>query len=270
MLYRAQCLCTEHLSGMGIVQAFVLSKGSLASLSQLTSNIEITNIQSIFAYSVFFGHRNHYGASAGIDNLVQRPAVANPAWRTAGHHRSIYSCLNLLFQAMGCWPTSLIPCRWASLPATRVFTGSWITMMRKKAPEGYYMPTGQDEWKYCPLKMFPLPYIDGQWVWKMSGSRIKEKRFAIVGHTGSGKTILSASSTVLYHSEGAISRWYWYKNTFLPGILVGASRMYFCFRALLWIISPFAIPKIPAEKSSCRQNDWYARVYRTTARWIWL
>lgn len=196
----------EHLSGMGIVQAFVAEQREFSKFKSINKQHRNANIQSIFAYSVFFP----------VIEIILALSIGLIIWYSARQSLILHEgqqgiivafilCLNLLFRPIRMLADKFNTVQMGIIASERVFT-VLDNDDEEKAPEGgYYMPTGRMSGNIA-FKDVSFAYIDEQWVLKNVSFEIKKgETVAIVGHTGSGKTtIISLLNRFYTIQKGAI------------------------------------------------------------------
>ncbi len=196
----------EHLSGMGIVQAFVAEQREFSKFKSINKQHRNANIQSIFAYSVFFP----------VIEIIMALSIGLIIWYSARQSLILHEgqqgiivafilCLNLLFRPIRMLADKFNTVQMGIIASERVFT-VLDNDDEEKAPEGgYYMPTGRMSGNIA-FKDVSFAYIDEQWVLKNVSFKIKKgETVAIVGHTGSGKTtIISLLNRFYTIQKGAI------------------------------------------------------------------
>ncbi len=196
----------EHLSGMGIVQVFVAEQREFSKFKSINKQHRNANIQSIFAYSVFFP----------VIEIIMALSIGLIIWYSARQSLILHEgqqgiivafilCLNLLFRPIRMLADKFNTVQMGIIASERVFT-VLDNDDEEKAPEGgYYMPTGRMSGNIA-FKDVSFAYIDEQWVLKNVSFEIKKgETVAIVGHTGSGKTtIISLLNRFYTIQKGAI------------------------------------------------------------------
>ena len=196
----------EHLSGMGIVQVFVAEQREFSKFKSINKQHRNANIQSIFAYSVFFP----------VIEIIMALSIGLIIWYSARQSLILHEgqqgiivafilCLNLLFRPIRMLADKFNTVQMGIIASERVFT-VLDNDDEKKAPEGgYYMPTGRMSGNIA-FKDVSFAYIDEQWVLKNVSFKIKKgETVAIVGHTGSGKTTIISLLNLFYTiQKGAI------------------------------------------------------------------
>lgn len=196
----------EHLSGMGIVQAFVAEQREFSKFKSINKQHRNANIQSIFAYSVFFP----------VIEIIMALSIGLIIWYSARQSLILHEgqqgiivafilCLNLLFRPIRMLADKFNTVQMGIIASERVFT-VLDNDDEEKAPEGgYYMPTGRMSGNIA-FKDVSFAYIDEQWVLKNVSFKIKKgETVAIVGHTGSGKTTIISLLNLFYTiQKGAI------------------------------------------------------------------
>ncbi len=191
----------EHLTGMGIVQAFAAEDRELNKFNKINEEHRNANIRSIFAYSVFFP----------IVELVMALSLGLLVWwaggqenaNAAGTITAFILCLNLLFRPLRVMADKFNVLQMGMIASERVFkvldnndiatnTGTVIT------------PTiGGD----VEFRNVWFAYTDEHYVLKDINFTINSgETLAIVGNTGSGKTSIISLLNRLYHiQKGSIT-----------------------------------------------------------------
>ncbi len=193
----------EHLSGMGIVQAFGAEKKEYGKFKDINRHHRNANVKAIFAYSVFFP----------IVEIVLALSIGLVVWWTSkealqlqasqmGTVLSFVLYLNLLFRPLRIIADKFNVLQMGIIASDRVFKVMDNEDYIKN--EGDYDPPavhGKIE-----FDRVTFDYGSGQPVLKdVSFTVLPGQTVAIVGHTGSGKTTIISLLNRLYDiSQGAI------------------------------------------------------------------
>ncbi|WP_301922919.1 ABC transporter ATP-binding protein [Ferruginibacter sp.] len=199
----------EHITGMGIVQAFAAEDREFKKFDTINKEHRNANVKSIFAYSVFFP----------VVELVSALSVGLLVWWAAkqslyladadkpeivGVITSFILCLNLLFRPLRVIADKFNVLQMGMIASERVFkildnadvtdTSSVKDLEHKKIK-------GSIEFD----KVW-FAYNDENYILKNISFHIKAgETLAIVGNTGSGKTSIISLVNRLYHiQKGAI------------------------------------------------------------------
>ncbi|MBC7423935.1 MAG: ABC transporter ATP-binding protein [Ferruginibacter sp.] len=199
----------EHITGMGIVQAFAAEKREFAKFSSINKVHRNANIKSIFAYSVFFPVVELVSAlSVGLlvwwaakESLVladvDKPAVV-------GVITSFILCLNLLFRPLRVIADKFNVLQMGMIASERVFK---VLDNEDVTPQASAADTIKNDIKgKLEFDKVWFAYNDENYVLKdISFSINVGETLAIVGNTGSGKTSIISLINRLYHiQKGAI------------------------------------------------------------------
>lgn len=126
----------EHLSGMGIVQAFVAEQREFSKFKSINKQHRNANIQSIFAYSVFFP----------VIEIIMALSIGLIIWYSARQSLILHEgqqgiivafilCLNLLFRPIRMLADKFNTVQMGIIASERVFT-VLDNDDEEKAPEG--------------------------------------------------------------------------------------------------------------------------------------
>jgi len=197
----------EHLSGMGIVQAFGAEQREFSKFKAINKQHRNANIQSIFAYSVFFP----------VIEIILALSIGLIIWYSARQSLILHEgqqgiivafilCLNLLFRPIRMLADKFNTVQMGIIASERVFTVLDNADEEKAPVDGYYMPVSRMSGNIA-FDNVSFAYIDEQWVLKNVSFEIKKgETVAIVGHTGSGKTtIISLLNRFYAIQKGVIS-----------------------------------------------------------------
>ena len=196
----------EHITGMGIVQAFAAEKKEQEKFTEINKEHRNANIRSIFAYSVFFPVVELVSAiSVGL--LVwwagmEAGVSAESAARAGGIITSFILCLNLLFRPLRLIADKFNVLQMGVIASERVFAvldNPDITEREGK----FISPAIRGD---IAFEQVWFAYINDRYVLRDISFKIKAgETLAIVGHTGSGKTSIISLINRLYHiQKGAI------------------------------------------------------------------
>ncbi len=196
----------EHITGMGIVQAFAAEEREQEKFIAINKEHRNANIKSIFAYSVFFPIVELVSA-VSIGLLVwwggmQAGISADKAAEAGGVITSFILCVNLLFRPLRVIADKFNVLQMGVIASERVFT----ILDNKDVAErtGTLAPTNIKG--HLSFDQVWFAYIEERYVLKNINFGIKAgETLAIVGHTGSGKTSIISLINRLYHvQKGAI------------------------------------------------------------------
>ncbi len=196
----------EHITGMGIVQAFAAEEREQGKFTTINKEHRNANIKSIFAYSVFFPVVELVSA-VSIGLLVwwggmQAGFSADKAANVGGVITSFILCLNLLFRPLRVIADKFNVLQMGVIASERVFT----ILDNEDVAErrGTLSPT--DMQGNVSFEQVWFAYIEERYVLKNINFQIQAgETLAIVGHTGSGKTSIISLINRLYHvQKGAI------------------------------------------------------------------
>ncbi len=196
----------EHLTGIGIVQAFSSEKREFDKFNTINREHRNANVKAIFAYSVFFP----------VVEIVLAVSIGLIVWWTSrealdlkesqqGTVISFILCLNLLFRPLRVLADKFNVLQMGIIASERVF--------RVMDNEDFIPESKADAYKpAAPLKgkiQFDhvwFAYTNEHYVLKDLNFTVEPgETVAIVGHTGSGKTTIISLLNRLYHiQKGAI------------------------------------------------------------------
>lgn len=181
----------EHLSGMSVVQAFDAEQREFSKFKAINKQHRNANVQSIFAYSVFFP----------VIEIILALSIGLIIWYTAkealnlqqGQQGTIVSfilCLNLLFRPLRMLADKFNTVQMGIIASDRVFTVLDNPDVEIPPAEGYIHPKDRVMGN-IEFDNVSFAYADDHWVLKDINFKInKGETVAIVGHTGSGKTTI--------------------------------------------------------------------------------
>ncbi len=196
----------EHITGMGIVQAFAAEEREQEKFTTINKEHRDANIKSIFAYSVFFPVVELVSA-VSIGLLVwwggmQAGFSADKAAEVGGVITSFILCLNLLFRPLRVIADKFNVLQMGVIASERVFT--ILDNVDVAERTGTLAPTNMKG--HLSFEQVWFAYIEERYVLKNINFEIKAgETLAIVGHTGSGKTSIISLINRLYHvNKGVI------------------------------------------------------------------
>ncbi|MEE6185824.1 ABC transporter ATP-binding protein [Niabella digestorum] len=199
---RLNAYAQEHLSGMGVVQAFTAEKNEFEKFRAINKQHRNANINAIFAYSVFFP----------VIEIVLALSIGLVVWYTAqealhlqksqqGVIVSFILCLNLLFRPLRMIADKFNIVQMGVIASDRIFTVLDNDDEEKVPQGGYLQPPTRMQGKIS-FQNVSFAYIDEHWVLKDVSFEIKPgETVAIVGHTGSGKTTIISLLTRFYNIQ---------------------------------------------------------------------
>ncbi len=192
----------EHITGMGIVQAFAAEKREQQKFNDINKEHRNANIRSIFAYSVFFPVVELVSALS-IGLLVwwagmQAGISTEKAAQAGGIITSFILCLNLLFRPLRVIADKFNVLQMGVIASERVF--KILDNEDVSDRSGKYIPaTIKGDVNFDHVWFL---YIEDRYVLKDINFTIKAgETLAIVGHTGSGKTSIISLINRLYHIQ---------------------------------------------------------------------
>ncbi len=196
----------EHITGMGIVQAFAAEQREFQKFNNINKEHRNANVRSIFAYSVFFP----------VVELVSALSVGLLVWWAAkqsllltdinkpeivGVITSFILCLNLLFRPLRVIADKFNVLQMGMIASERVFKvldNNDVTNQDAEENDKALKPiTGKIEFN----KVW-FAYNHDNYVLKNISFNINAgETLAIVGNTGSGKTSIISLVNRLYHIQ---------------------------------------------------------------------
>jgi ATP-binding cassette subfamily B protein len=200
----------EHITGMGIVQAFAAEDREFKKFNAINKEHRNANVKSIFAYSVFFPVVELVSAlSVGLlvwwaaRESLHLPDIEKPA--IAGVITSFILCLNLLFRPLRVIADKFNVLQMGMIASERVFKildnpdVTYNSSVKDIAPTAIKGSIEFDKVWFA--------YNDKDYVLKNISFHVQAgETLAIVGNTGSGKTSIISLVNRLYHiREGAIT-----------------------------------------------------------------
>lgn len=190
----------EHLTGMGVVQAFAAEEREFQQFKKINKEHRNANIKAIFAYSLFFP-AVEIVLALSIGLIVWYGAGKNV---NAGTIISFILCLNLLFRPLRVLADKFNVLQMGIIASERIFKVL-------DNPDVTPPPVGE---AYSPAKVegkiefdkVVFEYTPGVPVLKEVSFTVNPgETVAIVGHTGSGKTTIISLLNRLYQIQaGAI------------------------------------------------------------------
>ncbi len=196
----------EHITGMGIVQAFAAEEREQEKFKIINKDHRDAHIKSIFAYSVFFPLVELVSA-VSIGLLVwwggmQAGFSADKAANVGGVITSFILCLNLLFRPLRVIADKFNVLQMGVIASERVF--AILDNEDVAERNGTLAPTNMIG--NLSFEKVWFAYIEERYVLKNINFEIQAgETLAIVGHTGSGKTSIISLINRLYHvQKGAI------------------------------------------------------------------
>ncbi len=199
----------EHITGMGIVQAFAAEDREFKKFNTINKEHRNANVKSIFAYSVFFPVVELVSAlSVGLlvwwaarESLIL-PDLEKPA--VAGVITSFILCLNLLFRPLRVIADKFNVLQMGMIASERVFKILDDPDVTDNSPAKRIVQ--KDIKGSIEFDKVWFAYNDKDYVLKDISFHVQAgETLAIVGNTGSGKTSIISLVNRLYHiREGAI------------------------------------------------------------------
>lgn len=197
----------EHITGMGLVQAFAAEKREQEKFNTINKQHRNANIKAIFAYSVFFPVVELVAAlSIGLlvwwaaNESVHIPLAEKE--KVGGIITAFILCVNLLFRPLRVIADKFNVLQMGMIASERVF--KVLDNDDVTENKGSYHPPvmpGNIEFKDVWFSYIPNRYV----LKNVSFTIESGKTLAIVGHTGSGKTTIISLINRLYHiQKGAI------------------------------------------------------------------
>lgn len=192
----------EHLSGMNVVQAFAAERNEFNKFKAINKQHRNSNINAIFAYSVFFP----------VIEIVLALSIGLVVWFAAkealhlqqsqqGVIVSFILCLNLLFRPLRMIADKFNVVQMGVIASDRVFTVLDNDDEEKTPESGYIQPEKRVEGS-IDFKHVSFAYVDEHWVLNDVSFEIDPgQTVAIVGHTGSGKTTIISLINRFYNIQ---------------------------------------------------------------------
>lgn len=192
----------EHLTGMGVVQAFVAEQREFSKFKAINKQHRNANIQSIFAYSVFFP----------VIEIILALSIGLVIWRAAKQSLDLHQgqegiivafimCLNLLFRPLRMLADKFNTVQMGIIAADRVFT-VLDNPDEERAPAAGYLPIQGRMKGNIGFESVWFAYQQENWVLKDVDFHIRAgQTVAIVGHTGSGKTTIISLLNRMYQVQ---------------------------------------------------------------------
>jgi len=195
----------EHLTGMQVVQAFASEEREFEKFKKINTEHRNSNINAIFAYSVFFP----------IVEIVLATSIGLIVWWTSkealnlqqsqqGTLMAFILCLNLIFRPLRVIADKFNVLQMGMVSSERVFkvldNDDFIVPSLPGAHEPSYVK-GKIEFENVVFGYSPANPV----LKNISFTVKPGETVAIVGHTGSGKTTIISLLNRLYHiQQGAI------------------------------------------------------------------
>src|SRR5687767_6516828 len=195
----------EHLTGMQVVQAFASEEREFEKFKKINAEHRNSNINAIFAYSVFFP----------IVEIVLATSIGLIVWWTSkealnlqqsqqGTLMAFILCLNLIFRPLRVIADKFNVLQMGIVSSERVFkvldNDDFIVPSLPGAHEPSYVK-GKIEFENVVFGYSPANPV----LKNISFTVKPGETVAIVGHTGSGKTTIISLLNRLYHiQQGAI------------------------------------------------------------------
>lgn len=200
----------EHITGMGIVQAFAAEKREFKKFNNINKEHRNANVKSIFAYSVFFPVVELVSAlSIGLlvwwaakESLfiadLDKPAIA-------GVITSFILCLNLLFRPLRVIADKFNVLQMGMIASERVFKILDNTDVTHQTSKENNKEQKDIKGRIEFDKVWFAYNADNYILKNISFNINAGETLAIVGNTGSGKTSIISLVNRLYHiQKGAI------------------------------------------------------------------
>jgi ATP-binding cassette subfamily B protein len=198
----------EHITGMGIVQAFAAEEREFGKFKKINKEHRNANIKAIFAYSVFFPVVEIVSAiSIGLmawwaakEALHLSPELAD---KIPGTFTAFFLCINLLFRPLRVIADKFNVLQMGMVASERVF--KVLDNEDYIRSEGNYSP--QQVKGEVEFGQVWFAYDDEKFVLRDVSFTINAgETLAIVGHTGSGKTTIISLLNRLYPiNKGSIT-----------------------------------------------------------------
>ena len=192
----------EHITGMGIVQAFAAEEREQAKFTKINTAHRDAHIRSIFAYSVFFPVVELVSAVA-VGLLVwwggrQAGISGDSAKEAGGIITAFILCLGLLFRPLRVIADKFNVLQMGVIASERVF--DILDNEDVAEQKGKYKPQAISG--SISFKEVWFAYLEERYVLKDINFNIEAgETLAIVGHTGSGKTSIISLLNRLYHIQ---------------------------------------------------------------------
>lgn len=196
----------EHITGMQIVQAFAAEDREFEKFKAINKEHRNANIKAIFAYSVFFpiveiilalslGLLVWFGAHQALD-LPEELGK-----ELVGQIVAFIILLNMLFRPLRVIADKFNVLQMGMVASERVFKVLDNDDFVLTSPQEAYNPAGHIDGKVEFNKVW-FAYTDENYVLKNISFDINPgETFALVGHTGSGKTSVISLLNRLYHIQ---------------------------------------------------------------------
>jgi len=182
----------EHITGMSVVQAFAVEDKEFKKFNEINKQHRNANIKAIFAYSVFFP----------VVEIVLAFSIGLLVWwggnysANAGVIISFIMYLNLLFRPVRMMADKFNVLQMGMVASERVFKVLENENVTPNKPDGIHPEFVKGEVEF---KNVWFAYNKEEYVLKdINFSIAAGETFAIVGHTGSGKTSIISLLNRLY------------------------------------------------------------------------
>ena len=196
----------EHITGMQIVQAFAAEEREFDKFKAINKEHRNANIKAIFAYSVFFpiveiilalslGLLVWFGAhqALGLPEELGKELI--------GQIVAFIILLNMLFRPLRVIADKFNVLQMGMVASERVFKVLDNDDFVPTSTEGAFDPAGHIKGK-VEFDKVSFAYTDENYVLKnISFSINSGETFALVGHTGSGKSSIISLLNRLYHVQ---------------------------------------------------------------------
>lgn len=200
----------EHITGMQIVQAFAAEDREFEKFKNINKEHRNANIKAIFAYSIFFpiveiilalslGLLVWFGAHQALD------LPENEGKEIVGIVIGFMLLLNMLFRPLRVIADKFNVLQMGMVASERVFKVLDNEDFIPPSAADAYAPAGHIKGK-VEFDHVSFAYVEENYVLKNISFTINPgETFALVGHTGSGKTSIISLLNRLYHiQKGAI------------------------------------------------------------------
>ena len=196
----------EHITGMQIVQAFAAEEREFDKFKAINKEHRNANIKAIFAYSVFFPIVEIILALSlgllvwfGAHQALGLPAELGK--ELIGQIVAFIILLNMLFRPLRVIADKFNVLQMGMVASERVFKVLDNDDFVPTSTEGAFDPAGHIKGK-VEFDKVSFAYTDENYVLKnISFSINSGETFALVGHTGSGKSSIISLLNRLYHVQ---------------------------------------------------------------------
>jgi len=186
----------EHITGMGIVQAFAAEDREFNKFNEINKEHRNANIKAIFAYSVFFP----------VVELVLAISTGLAVWWIAhkqlepGLLVAFILFLNQIFRPLRVIADKFNVFQMGMIAAERVFKVLDNADIMDESSAGNYQTAAIKG--SIAFDHVSFAYVDDNYVLKDISFQVKAgETVALVGHTGSGKTSIISLLNRLYHIQ---------------------------------------------------------------------